>query len=322
MVAGVLCLTGFASRASVKTKQEEGTAVPFSAPYIVWFGCLGIESLDKDGYCENDSFGKEGVTLTVRSLGRKALSVHYPELVDEFKHKTTNFNCADTRGGVGDCFFQATDSEFGLYFDTSTIPFKEMPGSGRHVALMDYLGIGRFRGLADTTISIDYEVPCFETSNGAVGQLSIIVYVRHFLTGKTFALNYLLFDNRGDYTTVLMHDGDVPFVSASLTPGEHYFTMPERSEHYTSVPDIGMKRVMFSLTRDNWMVNIDAINRFAKDHREKNYCAEDFSTNLFEYEITGFGVLNEIAQVNGETSNAKMGCHFKNFRYGKTLTQA
>jgi hypothetical protein len=319
MVAGVHCLSGFVSRVFAK-KMEKGASAPFSAPYTVWCNTLAVDSLAKDGYCENDSFGKDRVTFTVRSLGRHALSKVYPDLVDQLKHKTTNFNCADTRGGVGDCFFQAEGSEFGLYFDTSSIPYKEMPGSGRHAALMDYLGIGGFRDIADTVVSVQYEVPCFESINDAVGQLSIILYVRHFLTGKTFAINYLLFDNRGGYTTVLMHDGDVPFVSSSLTPGEAYFTMAPGSDLFTHQAAIGMKTVEFSLTKDNWAVNIDAINRFARDHRDKNYCAEDFSTDLSEYEITGFGVLNEIAQVHGEQSNAKMGVHFKNFRYGKRLS--
>jgi hypothetical protein len=165
--------------------------------------------------------------------------------------------------------------------------------------------------------SIQYEVPYFESENGAVGQLSMILYIRNKKTGQTFALNYLLFDNRGDYTTVIMHDGDVPFVSASLVRGEGYFNMTEQSETFTHTAAVGLKTVEFEITEDNLNVCLDGINRFACQNRQANYCGEDFSKDLSEYEYCGVGVLNEIAQVHGAQSNAKMGVHFKKTSYAR-----
>lgn len=165
--------------------------------------------------------------------------------------------------------------------DSSKFAYQDIIGAGPHNILSyEFLKPPR---LKDRVLNVDFTASVDEYQGNSVAQLSVGYYMVDTSTGKSFAFQIFLYDNR--------FNGFAPYVGNDTAT--FFFSAPINSSFYTSQHTM-MKQ---PFGRVNYHVEISPAQFQAQFKMLGDACKCPVSQNVTDWSVNLIGVLHEVFQL-------------------------
>jgi len=227
--------------------------------------------------------------------------------------------------------FQLHCYDAGSFLNTWTFPYTTINGGGPH-SIYGYSFYDANTPLiydsnpaTDFVLQASIEIPWLAAWPDPlalpgivpIGEVNLFAYFRDRLSGKTFALLLAIFDNRfaanPTYAAFVGHDGATPYVSIPIAANANYATLSPVSSVFTGTPWTGLRLFRAHITQNNFRQALTDINAHCEANPMHRFCGpstatgDAFSASVTDYQITDFGVINELAR--NPNDNISMGVH-------------
>src|SRR5437660_2251194 len=228
--------------------------------------------------------------------------------------------------------FQLYCDHAGMFINSWTFPSREVTGGGPHAiyghnfATASRPRIFDDKPTTDFALQANIEIPWFRAwidplsppALPPIGQVSLFAYFHDRVTGKAFAFLLDIFDNRFKevlrYQSYVAHDGGIPFISVPVNRHAPYATPYAKSAQFTGTTWSGLRLFGARITQQQFAAALNGINAFCAARVDLPNCASApgigaaYNANVTDYEITSFGVLNEIFGTDSR-NHLSMGVH-------------